>query len=97
MRRDAMIRKLKALKPALDRYHVKSVAVFGSVARGEAHARSDIDLLVEFSRTPGLLDFVKLRRELTEKLGRPVDLVTKGGLHPRLRNQILSDAVYAYA
>jgi predicted nucleotidyltransferase len=53
--------------------------------------------MVEFSESPGLLDFVKLQRELTTKLGCKVDLVTKPALHPRLKDRILDEAVYAYA
>ncbi|HSZ11092.1 MAG TPA: nucleotidyltransferase family protein [Rhizomicrobium sp.] len=97
MQRNQAIRKLRSLKPFLDRYHVKSAAVFGSVARNEGRAGSDIDIMVEFSRSPGLLDFVKLQRELSEKFGRNVDLVTKRALHPRLKDRILGEAVYAFS
>ena len=95
MRRNIALRKLRALKPALARHNVRSIAVFGSVARDEAGDKSDIDLLVEFSKAPGLLDFVALQRELTKKLGRNVDLVTRDALHPRLKDSILAEAVYA--
>ena len=95
MRRNIALRKLRALKQLLARRHVRAIAVFGSVARDEAGDNSDIDLLVEFSKVPGLLDFVALQRELSEKLGRKVDLVTRDALHPRLRDGILAEAVYA--
>ncbi len=95
MQRNQAIRKLRSLRPFLDRYHVKSVAVFGSVARNEAGTSSDIDIMVEFSKSPGL-DFVKLQGELSEKFGRNVDLVTKSALHPLLKDRILGEAVYAY-
>jgi uncharacterized protein len=96
MQRNQAIKKLRSLRPFLDGYHVKSVAVFGSVARNEARASSDIDIMVEFSKSPGL-DFVKLQRELSEKFGRNVDLVTKPALHPLLKDRILGEAVYAYS
>jgi len=96
MQRAQALKKLRSLRPFLDSYHVKSVAVFGSVARNEAKAKSDIDIMVEFSESPGLLDFVKLQRELSEKFGRKVDLVSKPALHPRLKDRILGEAVYAY-
>jgi uncharacterized protein len=74
---------------------VKSLAVFGSLSRGEATAASDIDLLVEFSRPVGLLAFIRLRQRLTEILGRRVDLVTPKALRPAWREQILSEARHA--
>ena len=75
---------------------VKSLAVFGSLSRGEATAESDIDLLVEFSRPVGLLAFIRLRRRLTEILGRRVDLVTPKALRPAWRERILSEIVPAF-
>lgn len=95
MRRETALRKLRALKPFLLRHNVRKVAVFGSTARNAATAKSDVDLLVEFSKSPGLLDFVSLQRELSVRLGRKVDLVTLGALHPRLKDAILAEAVYA--
>lgn len=75
-------------------YGVESLAVFGSVARGEATAGSDVDLLVRFhGHPPGLFGFVRLERQLSELLGRPVDLVTESALKPRLRDQILAESV----
>jgi len=79
----------------LKRRGVASVAVFGSVARGEATAASDVDLLVEFAVPPDLIEFSALQRWLSQRLGRKVDLVTKPALHPRLRARILAEAVYA--
>jgi predicted nucleotidyltransferase len=72
------------------------VGVFGSMARGEATTRSDIDLLVRFSSRKSLLALVRLERELSTALGRPVDLLTEGGLSPYLREQILSELQVIY-
>ncbi len=72
------------------------MALFGSLARGEATEESDIDLLVEFSKPIGLLRFVALKRLLGEVvLGRPVDLVTPKALKPQLRDWILKEAIRA--
>jgi uncharacterized protein len=71
---------------------VKSLKLFGSVARGEAGSKSDIDILVEFSRPIGLLAFVGLKHRLDELLGRPVDLVTPDALKSSLREGILNEA-----
>jgi predicted nucleotidyltransferase len=67
--------------------------VFGSVARGEATAQSDVDLLVEFEKGRTLLDLAGLHRELEEALGRPVDVTTPAALHPLLKDAILSERV----
>lgn len=96
MRRDDVLKKLKDLKPVLAREaHVRAIAIFGSVARDEAREDSDVDILVEFDEVPDLFQFVDLQDQLSEALGVPVDLVSKGGLHPALRGRILSEAVYA--
>jgi len=78
-------------------YSVRSLRVFGSVVRGEVGAESDIDILVEFEPDAriGLFEFARLQRRLSELFGRPVDLVTPDALHTALRQQILSEAVYA--
>jgi predicted nucleotidyltransferase len=74
---------------------VRSLAVFGSVVRGEARADSDIDMLVEFERPVGLFALARLQRELTAWLGRPVDLVEPDALRRQLRDGILAEAVRA--
>jgi predicted nucleotidyltransferase len=81
------------------RYHVRELALFGSVLREDFRDDSDIDVLVEFE--PGapidLILYVRLGRELSELLGRRVDLVEKPGLKPFLRDEVLSSARTIYA
>ena len=72
---------------------VKSLAVFGSLARGEATPTSDIDVLVEFNRPVGLFEFIRLKLYLEELTGRRVDLVTPDAIRPSMRAAILSEAV----
>jgi predicted nucleotidyltransferase len=74
---------------------IGSLAVFGSLARGEATDSSDIDLLVEFSRPVGLFHFASVRRRLSELLGAPVDLVTLKAIREEMKDQILSEAIRA--
>ena len=69
------------------------LAVFGSVARGEARADSDIDLLVEAPAVAGIKELVELQGIFQEILGRPVDLVTYGGLKPMIDANIRAEAV----
>ena len=95
MRRDEAIRRLAEARTALAAHHVKTLYLFGSVARNEASDESDVDLLVEFARTPSLFEFARLRRALSEVLGRPVDLVTRTALKEQLRSRILAEAVRA--
>ncbi|MFN7088472.1 MAG: nucleotidyltransferase family protein [Candidatus Paceibacteria bacterium] len=81
-------------KPFLrERFKVKSLGIFGSSLRGEQTEASDIDILVEFSETIDLFDFIDLEDFLSKILGRKVDLVMKDTLKPRIKNIILSEAV----
>ncbi len=72
---------------------MKQAAVFGSVASGKTHRRSDIDILVEFSQPIGLFDFVGLKLELEDALGHKVDLVQYNAIKPLLRDRILGSEV----
>ncbi len=71
----------------------RNVRVFGSVARGTASETSDLDLLVAMEPGRSLLDLVALTQDLEDVLGRPVDVVTEGGLSPYLRDRILAQAI----
>ncbi len=75
---------------------VAMLGVFGSVARGEATEKSDIDLLVKFSERKGLLALVRLERILSETLGRKVDLLTEAAISPYIRENILNDLQVLY-
>ena len=71
----------------------KNIRLFGSVARGEDHADSDIDFLVDFQPGATLFDQVGLIDELTRRLGHKVDVVSSRGLNPHLSQRILREAV----
>lgn len=81
------------------RYSVRELSLFGSAARGEARPESDIDIMVEFEPgvRVGLVKFESLVEELTALAGRSVDLVTKRGLTPSARPEVLKDARVIYA
>ena len=85
---------LKRHQADLDQRGVKSLAVFGSLMRGEATPASDIDVLVEFDHPVGLFEFIRLKLYLEELTGRRVDLVTPDALRPAMRAEILSKAVH---
>jgi hypothetical protein len=71
----------------------RNVQVFGSAVRGEDDADSDLDLLVDMEEGRSLVDRVALKQDLEDLLGREVDVVTEGSLHPRLRERVLREAV----
>ena len=94
MKRDEVIRILQEHRDELtDRYGVKSIALFGSVARDEARAGSDVDLLVEFGRPIGLFGLFTLQDYLEKLLCCSVDLGTRDSLKPRIRSQILAECI----
>jgi predicted nucleotidyltransferase len=80
------------------KYGIAELSVFGSVARGDAQPGSDVDLL--YVRAPGNdlgMSYFALQEDLEKLFGRPVDLVSKDGLHRVIRDQVLSDARILYA
>jgi predicted nucleotidyltransferase len=85
------------LAPICRKYGVSSLAVFGSFARGEARADSDLDLLVTFAVRVSLLGMVALQRELSDLVGRKVDLQTEAALSPYIKDQILRERQVIYA
>jgi uncharacterized protein len=74
-------------------YGARRIRIFGSVARGEADERSDVDFLVELEKGRSLFDLGGLLMDLQNLLGRPVDVVTEKGLKSRIRNRVLDEAV----
>ena len=90
--KEQVAQRLAAHAEELRSLGVRSLDLFGSIARGDARPESDVDLLVEFQEVPGLIGFLRLRDRLQEILGRPVDLVTRSGLRPRIRERVLREA-----
>lgn len=86
----------KKILPILKRQGVTKAAIFGSVARGEMKKSSDVDILVKLEKGKSLFDFVKLKFELEDKLGKKVDLVSYNAIKPRLKDYILRDEKKIY-
>ena len=81
------------------RYHIRRLALFGSVLRGDFRADSDVDVLVEFQpgHTAGLLRMAGLEMELSEVLGRKVDLRTPAELSRYFRDEVVRTSEVQYA
>ncbi len=82
-----------ALKALAAQYGGYGLRIFGSVARGEARASSDVDLLLRFRRPPGLLGRSEFRERAADLLGRDVDIATENNLHWLVRPRVLAEAV----
>ena len=94
MKREEVIELLRKQKTELARqYGVKSLALFGSVARGQATSSSDVDLLVEFDRPVGYFGLFALQDHLEKLFHCKVDLGTPDSLKPRLREKVMKERV----
>jgi len=94
MDRETVLKILSIHRQELTQMGVKSLALFGSVARNEARPDSDVDLLVEFNQPVGLFALIDLKNYLENLLGCSVDLGTPRSLKPILQAQVLKEAIY---
>lgn len=90
---------LNGLETFCQKYQVRELALFGSALRVDFGPHSDIDILVEFEPQAriGFIRLSQMQRELSALLNRPVDLVPKAGLKPRIRQAVLGSAEIIYA
>ena len=86
--RDILHRQLPLIE---ERYGVASLGLFGSYVRNQAGPQSDLDLLVRFHRTPGLIQYVELENYLSDLLGIHVDLVMPEALKPTIGQRVLAE------
>ena len=95
VKQDDLVRLREILRQHLplleERYGVASLGLFGSYVRREAGPASDLDVLVRFHRTPGLIRFVELENYLSDLLGIPVDLVMADALKPNVARRVLAE------
>ena len=95
MKQDLVLQILKQKNTELTKqFGVKSLLLFGSVARDEATTASDVDLLVEFSRPVGYFGLFALQDYLENILGCPVDLGTFDSLKPYMRERVMRDLIH---
>lgn len=76
------------------KFHVKTIGLFGSYIRKQNDDDSDLDILVEFDEAPGLFSFIRLKKYLSELAGVEVDLVMKRALRPYIGRNILQEVIY---
>ena len=89
-----ILRLLRKEIPQLtDRYHLRSLGVFGSYVRKTQDVKSDLDLLVTFHESPSLLKFIELENYLSNLLGVKVDLVMEDALRPRIGQRVMKEVV----
>ena len=91
--RERLNEKRAEVLRAAERHGARNVRLIGSVARGDARADSDLDILVELEQGRSLLDHAALMIELETLLGCKVDIATEQGLRPRVRDRVLAEAV----
>lgn len=84
---------MRQITEVLRAYGVKHAALFGSFARGSANDQSDVDILVEFAGATGLLDVAALELDLSDRLHRPVEIITYRALNPRVKDHVLREQV----
>jgi uncharacterized protein len=90
--------RLAPLEKPLRERGLKSLAIFGSVVRGTARPDSDVDVLIDIEPDArfSLIDLVALKDFLEDRLDRPVDVVTKAGLEPCIRDRVLHEAASVF-
>jgi len=94
MKQDLVLQILKQKTTELTKqFGVKSLLLFGSVARDEATTASDVDLLVEFNRPVGYFGLFALQDYLEKLLGCPVDLGTPDSLKPNIRERVMGELI----
>ncbi|MCI5142309.1 MAG: DNA polymerase beta [Candidatus Electrothrix sp. ATG1] len=89
--RQSLVGQKKKLKNS---YKINKLGIFGSYVRGEQRSESDLDILIDYEEAPSLITLIEIENQLSELLGVKVDLVTRKGLKPQLRKQILGEVVY---
>ncbi len=96
MKRDKVLSILHNHQAELQSLGIKTLELFGSVARDEARQDSDVDFLVEFSIEASLFDLFRVRHYLEDLLGCNVDLGTQDALREHLREPILKDTIRVF-
>ncbi|WP_135077077.1 nucleotidyltransferase family protein [Terasakiella sp. SH-1] len=92
--KEDIFKKLQAMQTDLDEFGIARIGLFGSYARGTPRTDSDIDMLVEFNQTPGLIQLAELHIKLEESFGRRVDIATSEMLASDLKENVLAEVIF---
>jgi predicted nucleotidyltransferase len=87
---------LNRLRATCQEKNIAMLGIFGSVARGEDMANSDVDLLVRLTEPVGFVEFIDLEDTFSEIFGRNVDLATESSLHPLIRKNVFAELKVIY-
>lgn len=92
----AEIQQILAQNKALlqEKYHVTDLGIFGSYARGNQDEKSDVDILIDYTKAPSLLQLIELEEYLSDQIGKKVEVVTRNGLKERIRARVLAEVLY---
>ena len=95
MSKEELKEKISNQLPVLkDKYHVKKLGIFGSVARGQENNSSDVDIIVDFESPIGFFDFIRLENFLSEVLQKKVDLVSRNAVKPAIKDEVIKETIY---
>jgi predicted nucleotidyltransferase len=95
LNRDRAVRELGSCEEEIRAHGAKALYLFGSTSRAAATAASDIDLFIDYDTDSrfNAFDLIDMKSMIERRLGATIDLTTRDGLHPRLREQIERDAI----
>lgn len=93
MQRDDALSRLRTLRPHFKDMKIKRLVLFGSTARNEARADSDVDLLIDLDGPAGLVMLSRKKREMETYLGCSVDLYPLGGVSPERHPDVIRDMI----
>lgn len=97
MDRETVIRTLRAHEAELRAEGISHVYLFGSVARGEADEKSDVDLFFDYDNPRfSLINVARVKRRFAQILGAPVDAMTRRSVHPRIRAEVEAEALQVF-
>ncbi|PSB17875.1 nucleotidyltransferase [filamentous cyanobacterium CCP2] len=91
---EIVLQTLREQPQLFETFQIKSLALFGSVARNQATTASDLDFLVEFDADPTLILYMNLKFFLEDLFQRKVDLVIKTDIKPQIRETVIQEAIY---
>jgi len=90
---ELILKNRKAILAITSKYGAKNVRIFGSMAKGSASSKSDVDILIELEKGKGLFDIISMKQDIEDLLHRKVDIVTEAAVSPYMREEVLNEAV----